>query len=131
MNQRFLLVLLASIFIFVSLFGMNLTMSMDKDGKMANCPLTSNSSTFCQMGITQHIAKWQQMLQAFPFTSVSLFFLLGFFFIATAFYIRILSSLAPPMSSKLKSYQKEHPDIGFDKLLLAFSDGILHPKIYN
>ncbi len=97
---------------------------------MTNCPLSSNFLTPCHMGINQHIAKWQQIFQALPFTSASLLFLLGFFFISTVFYIRTVSSLAPPMSSRLKSYQKEHPNIGFDKLLLAFSDGILHPKIY-
>ncbi len=131
--KKFLVSVALLTFLFVGLFGMNLSMSKDTDGKMASCPLSSNSSTFCQMEITQHIAKWQQMFQALPFTGASLLFLLGLFFIVNLFYlnIRILSSLAPPMSSKLKSYQKEHPDIVFDKLLLAFSDGILHPKIYN
>lgn len=126
------LLLLLFVFIFVPQFGMNLTMSMDKDGKMANCSLTSNSSNFCQMGITQHIAKWQQMFQARPFTNISLLFLLGAFFTATVFYMGKHFSLAPPLASKLNYYQKEHPDSNlFDKLLLAFSDGILHPKIYN
>lgn len=119
-------------FIFIGLFGMNLsTMSKDTDGKMANCPLISSSSSICQMGILEHISKWQQMFQAPPFTNISILFLLGLFFTATVSYIGKHFSLAPLLSIKLNYYQKEHPDIGFDKLLLAFSDGILHPKIYN
>jgi len=115
-------------FIFISVFGLNLGM-MYKNGKMTNCPL-DNSSSICQMNVGSHIAKWQQMFQAFPSTTVSLFFLLGFFFIAPVFYVGTRFSLAPPTSHRLKFYQNKQRDILFDKLLLAFSDGILHSKIY-
>ena len=127
--KRFLSVFFLISFIFIGIFGVNLGMTY-KDGKMINCPLSSNSLTPCHMGLTQHIAKWQQIFQALPFTSASLLFLLGMFFVAIVFYTRTLSALSPPASSRLNSYQQEHLGIGLDKLLLAFSSGILHPKIY-
>lgn len=118
-------------FLFVGLFGMNLSMSKNTDGKMAKCPLINSSSSICQMGVLEHISKWQQVLQAIP-SSAFFLFALGLLFIARSFYSRAYFLLSPPQRNSPRLYYKEHPDINlFNSLLLAFSDGILHPKIYK
>ncbi len=118
-------------FILVGLFGMNLSMGMDKNGKMTNCPLMSGPSSLCQMGVTEHISKWLQMFQAVPFSSVFTLFVLGLFFIAWSISSKTYFALAPPERYSSNLYQKEHPDSRlFNSLLLAFYNGIIQPTIY-
>jgi len=126
--QRFIILLSIATLLLVGGLVLNFSMPM-QDGKMANCPLMNNSSSFCQMGVTEHIAKWQEMFLAIPFSGVLLTLLLGIVLAVWYLSQRTYFSLSPPL--KLKFYKKEHPDIKlFDNLLLAFSNGILHPKIY-
>lgn len=126
--QRFVVLLSILTLLFIGGFGMNLSMLMQDDGKMSECPLMVNSSSFCQMSVTEHISKWLQMFLAIPFSG-ALFILLGLVFAVWYLSQRNYFSLSPPM--RLKFYKREHPDIKlFDNLLLAFSKGILHPKIY-
>lgn len=128
MMQRFFVLLSVLTLLFIGVFGMNLSMSMQDDSKMSGCPLMVNSSSFCQMSVTEHISKWQQMFLAIPFSG-ALFILLGLVF--AVWYLSQINyfSLSPPI--RLRLYKREHPDIKlFDNLLLAFSKGILHPKIY-
>jgi len=127
--KRFIVLLSIVALLLIGGFGLNLSMPMQDDGEMVNCPLTNDSSSFCQMGVTEHIAKWQQMFQAVHFSGAFFIFLLGFVLAVWYLSQRAYFSLSPPM--KLRFYKKEHPDIRlFDNLLLAFSGGILHPKIY-
>lgn len=125
------LLLVLFTFVFISLFGMNLTMNMSKDGKMSNCPFMSNSSSVCQMSASDHMQKWHQMFAATLTQTGSLLLLYVAFFISLAYSLTQFT-LAPPLAQIFQRYKKEHPDIQtFNPLLLAFSDGILHPKIYN
>lgn len=126
--QRFIILLSVVTLLFIGGFGMNLSMSIQNDGKMSKCPLMVQSSSFCQMGIVEHISKWQEMFLAIPFSG-ALFLLFGLVFAVWHLSQRNYFSLSPPISLRL--YKREHPDIKlFDNLLLAFSKGILHPKIY-
>ena len=130
MKKQFVFILIL-LFLFLSVFGMNMSMSMDKTGKMTNCPFMNGSSSLCKMGVTDHMSKWLQMFQAVSVSSIFSLFVLGLFFIAWSFSQRTYFSLAPPKTISLKLYQKEHSDSNlFNNLLVAFSDGILHPKIY-
>lgn len=118
------------IFIFIAFFGLNLSMPIDKDGKMSNCPVMEHSSSLCQMGTAEHIAKWQQMFTA-TLQSGSLFFLA---LLAVAF-IYISHKRQTDLQSSyfaFRYYLYKHPDVKlFNYLTQAFSDGILHPKLYN
>ncbi len=129
MRQSLLLVLLT--FVFISLFGMNLTMTMHKDGKMSNCPfMMNNSSSLCQMSVTEHMQKWQEMFAAIVSQASSFLLIYLVLFISFA-YTLTQFTLAPPLTQIFQRYSKEHPDIrAFNPLLLAFSNGILHPKLY-
>lgn len=130
MRHHLFLVLL--IFMFVSLFGMNLAIKMDKNGKMSNCPLMNNSSSICQMSFTDHIAKWRGLFETTP--QLNVLFLMLALFVALVFIIRLVTPLvlAPPLYLFYKNYKKEHAELNLSNdLLTAFADGILHPKIYN
>ncbi len=130
MRKQYLLLVLTT-FIFVSLFGMSLTMSMDKNGKMSNCPFMNNSSSICQMSVGDHIAKWRGLFEASP--QLNAFFLLLALFTTAIFVKRVRTNLAfaPPSYVSYKRYKQNHLDTNlFNNLIVAFSDGILHPQVY-
>lgn len=111
-------------FLFISLFGLNLSMRMDKD-MMSTCPFMNNNSSVCQMPATDHLSKW---LQTFVATSQLPYFviILTVFFVSFKFLFSQLT-LAPP---SLRGYKRDYPESKlFNKLVLAFSDGLIHSKI--
>lgn len=94
-------------------------MNFNDQGQMANCPLMLDATLVCQMGLADHITNWQQMFVFLLGITVYIVFSLGKLFL-----------LSPPIH-RAKLYQKDHPESNlFDPLLLAFSDGIVHPKIF-
>lgn len=118
-------------FIFITLFGLNLSMNMDKDGKMPNCPTMSNSSAICQMSTTEHIARWQAMFTA-TYQSGNLFLLAALFTVAFIYIsFKRQTDLKSSLDSAYRYYLYKQPEAKlFNYLTQAFSDGILHPKIY-
>ncbi len=129
--KRLPLLLVLLTFVFISVFGMNMTMTMQKDGKMSNCPfMMNNSSSFCQMSVAEHIQKWQEMFAAIASRQISISFILAALLIPFIYSLTQLT-LAPPLTQIFQRYSKEHPDIrAFNPLLSAFSNGILHPQVY-
>lgn len=105
---------------------MNLSMSVNKDGKMTNCPLTNEHSSLCQMPATDHLSKWLQMFTALPALS---YFLISVALIVISFKFFLPEFALTPPAFNFRRYKFNYPDKLFDNLLLAFSDGILHPKI--
>lgn len=130
MRLRVLVTLLT--FMFISLFGMNLTMNMDKNDKMSNCPFMNHSSSICQMSTKEHIAKWQALFTA---TSPSgSFFLLAALLTVAFTYTGLKRRTNLQFSSDYayRYYLYKRKDVKlFDYLTQAFSDGDLHPKLYN
>lgn len=115
-------------FIFITLFGLNLSMQMSEDGRMTVCPFTTGQSSMCQMPAADHLSKWQQTFAATLQFAYYLFFLAIFVF---AFRFLIYQfTLAPPSTLAFYRYKINHPDTkSFNFLLQAFSDGIIQPKI--
>lgn len=119
-------------FVFVSILGMSMSMKMT-DGQMSSCPFTIGQTAMCQMGAIEHIAKWHQ---AFPGISTKTNFLA---LIAGLLAIVIISLSRPfsqfekltRLAARLFAYHKAHFVKIFDPLLIAFSNGILNPKIYD
>ncbi|MBI2641727.1 hypothetical protein HYW87_04000 [Candidatus Roizmanbacteria bacterium] len=117
-------------FIFLALFGLNLSMQTMEDGRMSDCPFTASQSSMCQMPAADHLSQWQQTFTATFQSAYYLVFLAAFIFV-----FRFLISqftLAPPKTFAFYSYKIQHPDSKlFNYLFQAFSDGILHPKLYS
>ncbi|MBI2327696.1 hypothetical protein HYU92_05260 [Candidatus Curtissbacteria bacterium] len=106
-------------------------MDMDHEGSMSNCILmVQEKEQSCQMTITQHIASWQQMFAAVSSANIlSLVLVLIPLGLGLSFLKRVM--LDPPELQLYKRYVKENSSLKlFDYLLLAFSRGILHSKIY-
>lgn len=107
-------------------------MSFDMNGKMMHCPFMTDSQSFCQMSVSEHINQWQHFFTAIKEKSLllSLFSLLIFIQIAVvAINVKAFEKLK---HQRFRNYLYRHkPEIKlFDYLALAFSDGIIHSKIY-
>lgn len=116
--------------LFVIFFGLNLSMKTHEDGNMPKCPFMMGQSSVCQMSTPEHILRWQQMFFALPQLAYFLIVIAVFTFVFR--FLIPQFTLAPPAFLNFRTYKLNHPDSKlFNYLLLAFSDGILHPKIYN
>ena len=118
-------------FVFASLFGMGISMEM-KDGQMSSCPFVASQASICQMSVTEHISQWQQAFLGIP-TKANLpaFALLLLAIFVIPFAKPLTKIKQNELAVQLISYFKTAATKIFDPLLLAFSDGILNPKIYE
>ncbi len=119
-------------FAFMSLFGMSMGMEA-KDGQMSSCPFMAEQEVMCQMNIMEHITQWQKAFLGVPNKTN---FLALALILAAAVLVTFGKSLFQPkklteLAARLLAYHKEHLVRVFDPLLIAFSDGILNPKIYE
>lgn len=115
-------------FLFVMLFGLNLSMKTLGDGSMSDCPFAMGQSSMCQMPASDHLSKWQQTFTATLQFAYYPFFLTVFVFIFRSLIYQF--TLAPPRTVAFYRYRLNHPDTKlFNFLLQAFSDGIIQPKI--
>ncbi len=118
------------LFFVVSFWGLY-SMPIDGYGRMGNCPFANGSTSLCQMNIAEHINKWQQLFTVIQEKGSSLLLLSLFILLAVLFStdVRVRSKL---LSRRFRSYlYKYKPELRLcDRFLIAFSQGILHPKIF-
>jgi|SRR3989344_796262 len=118
-------------FLTISFWSLS-SMSMDMNGRMINCTFMDDSSSFCQMSVSEHIGQWQQFFTIIRERNLflSLFSLLIFPYIAV--FAITTKTYEKLKHQRFRSYFYWHrPEIKlFDHLALAFSDGIIHSKIY-
>ena len=127
--KKFLILLTILVFSFLGAFALNLSMSLDNHGKMSSCNLMSTESGICQMTLSDHFLRWGQM-----FTATINWSLTSLLLLVTAFSIGFITLFKAAEHLFLQLHQRykvQNPMLKlFDYLLLAFSKGILHPKIY-
>ena len=118
-------------FVFMSLFSMGIGMKM-KDGQMSSCPFMASQASICQMSFTEHIGQWQHSFLGIP-TKINLLILslLLLSIIIVPFAKPFTKVKQTELAAQLIFYYKTAATKIFDPLLLAFSDGILNPKIYE
>lgn len=119
-------------FIFITLFGLNLSMRMDKMGHMSRCPLVNDQSSICSMSFADHMTKWQQLFTAdHQLQNLAIFLSL----LAMTFVYFIIRRDTQLSESALYIYryhkQRQIEAKLFNPLQQAFSDGIIHPKLYK
>jgi hypothetical protein len=118
-------------FLAVGFFSLS-SMSMDASGRMINCPFMNSNSSLCQMTLAEHISQWQQFSTITREKSllVSLFSLLIFLYVA-GFNITTKAYEKLKHQRFRNSFYRYKPELKlFDYLLLAFSNGLIHSKIY-
>ncbi len=135
MNKNLLQICLLTfmlIFIIISNLGLNLSMNMDKQGHVTHCPFMNDTATVCPMTFTEHLLRWEEMftatMQSKAFQSY-MFILL----VAVLYLVEQRSNTKQSDSDiTYKYYKDRHKDTKlFNYLILAFSDGIIHPKLYR
>lgn len=131
--RGFLGILLAFFFL-ASYFGaVTIHTNMDSDGSMSGCVMPG-MATLCKMDPLEHIATWQSMFTAVPSQNDILLLLASLLALALGALFLTHRSIAPPkvapaLQQKLFSYYKQRIPI-IHPLQEAFSNGILHPKIF-
>ena len=99
---------------------------MMQDGTMVNCPYMGIAS-LCKMDVFQHLSAWQQMFVSTvpPF---AVFVVLVLIALLLSHFFEDFLAYKPP-SAKPLLYHRHSCEI-FDPLKLAFSRGLIHPKIF-
>lgn len=105
-------------------------MTANEEGGMGGCVFIGKAM-FCKMTVIEHISLWQRMFTVLP-QDTSMFFASLVFSAALVFTAKNI--LAPP-----KNYAPAHKLFltnrqnfsSFNYLKEAFSQGILHPKIFE
>lgn len=108
------------------------SMSFDMNGDMTHCPFMADSQSFCQMSISEHISQWQQFFSMVREKSLLLSLFLLLVFIQVVVGSSTVKAYEKLKHGRFRNYFYRHkPEIKlFDHLALAFSKGIIHPKIY-
>jgi len=135
--KTFVSILLAA-FLAVSFLGVaQADMAVESDGQMSsgNCFMPGMTEVLCQMNPLEHIAAWQNMFTAIPSQNDILLLLASLLALAFGALYIVRRSTAPPKVSvslsqrALFAYYKRHVPI-VHPLQEAFSNGILHPKVF-
>lgn len=128
-NAGIYLVLLA--FIFVAVFGLSHSMLPVDSSQMSKCPFMVSKVTICSMGVTEHIAQWQQLFNSLPYQNVMLVLLVLVGVILLVSLFKNVSNLQAEWIKARKKNQHENPETNlFNYLKIVFADGILQPKLY-
>lgn len=133
--RKFTGLILASAFVAVMLFGLNMGMDMRQDGTMSGCVF--DQSIICPMSYQEHINHWQQTFTAMQPTQNT---------ILTLLVVIALGGTALLFHSWL-NWQRYAQETHYipqavhrkreiiaklsDHILQALSNGILNPKLYN
>lgn len=129
LSENLILFVLVSL-IFMSLLGMGVGMEM-ANGEMSSCPFMVHQATMCQMGATEHIAKWQEAVTGMPIKLLAFAAILLALAFAGPLMVRAQPKELPAISARLLAYHKINLKRVFDVFVIAFSNGILKPKIYE
>ncbi|GEM_PF-1802473 len=101
------------------------------DGMMVACPLMSETATLCPMTLMEHLSQWQAMTRAVVPQGLLLLAALLFLVFWIVQPIHRLRLLNPPNSISIFFYRRYQSQIrSLNRMLLAFSDGILNPKLF-
>lgn len=129
--SEIILPLVLASFLFAAVFSIAGGMKM-KDGQMSSCPFTANQASICQMSIMEHIDQWQQAFLGIPTKSNILILALLLIAFAVIPFVKYFSQTKQlEVAVRLRSYFRDTASKILNPLILAFSDGILSPKIYE
>lgn len=129
--KKLFIPLVLAAFLVVGLFGLfHFTMNMNAGGQMHGCPLM-NVVTLCTMNPFTHIAVWQNMFIASFSKDIFSLFTLALLAILFSFTLRgwKRDNKTPSLSVHIWRPISQTLIIK-NPLQEAFSNGILHPKIF-
>lgn len=111
--------------LFSASFGLVMSMRTDAMGQMSDCPF-SHGEALCQMGVFEHLDRFQQAFASIPVKVIVLTFLISLIWFSSDNKTKVFYQ-----NSRLL-YLKSIRELSnvFDDFLLALSDGIVQPKLY-
>ena len=122
---------LLAIFIVVGTLGISITMAQDHTGAMVGCPLMQGYATMCPMGILEHLQQWRTLFTATNPNTTLLGLMLLISFAMWARRLIKTRQLVYERVIQFALHQFQLPQLKLhNHLVLAFSQGILNPKIY-
>lgn len=127
-------ILLAVLMLAGGLGAFHFGMDMPMDGSMeANCFMPGITEALCQMNLLEHIDAWQNLFAAIPSTNDILLLLVSLLALGALYVAR--KNFSPPKVLISRTQQafllycrRRTPMIHM--LQEAFSNGILHPKLF-
>lgn len=121
---------LAMLFV-VSAFGPSMSMPMDTQGRMSNCPFSLGTASMCPMNFAQHIGYWQQLFASTIPVNGALAFLILFVILSFGIFWQSLINDTSQKSLPTRLHKEWNARLKlFNPLILLFSDGILNSKVY-
>lgn len=117
---------------FLALLGLPLSMMMNEHGQMSNCPFQSQTEVICPMQAGEHIAKWRHAITGIPREVLGLALAVLIVLACWRFIPRFSREGGATIDIVLQRLRHERGlSSTFNFLQFAFSQGILHPKIYG
>ena len=106
--------------------------NMNKMGSSMTTTLSTGSlQQCCNANTLNHFDLWKNSILPFSYNIKNLLTLFAFSLIISSVYLLFLYNFELTFLSSWKFYIKNHPDLTtFDYLKLAFTRGILNPKLY-
>lgn len=116
----------------VVILGVGMGMNMDKDSSMAGClfMFMNDARTLCPMSALEHVANWQKLFNAIPalrLAYMSVLILLLPYILPSLLFAKSNQKLKRSPHALVRENTLLAP---LNYLILAFSQGLLHPKIY-
>lgn len=107
------------------------TMAIDSHGNMAPCPLMANIASLCRMNAIEHLSSLQSLFTATTPTTALLLLAAALLLIISISSSKNLEEAHSEKIASLFINRRNHDALIFNPLRLAFSTGILNPKIYE
>ena len=118
------------IFIFIALFGLNLSMMTSNHDMMPGCPFMNNETALCTMSLLEHFSQWQKIFATVIVSEIFIFTILLFFTITIFTYLRFFEYWHFLTGKNLR-YKIHLPEYNLHLYIKKiFSQGILHSKLF-
>ena len=120
-----------AILLLASALGPSMSMPVDAQGHMGNCPFSLGATAICPMNFQQHIGYWQQFFSSTIPASTALMLLIFFAVVALGICSRNLINDISQKSQSVRFHKESNAHFKlFNPFILLFSDGILNSKLY-
>lgn len=114
---------------FVSLFHMST--GMDMTGGMSDCPFMAHDEVICPMDLADHIGAWKSAFLAVTPTIVLLLSAVGAAALVTTVAPYLFTPKRKPVPILHGQLRERTYAFSYRPLQELFSNGILHPKVFQ